>query len=351
MKHPTCTTRIALLAALALLAGPSTMVPPARADQVIDVHLEDKVPAGKRPGLIVSVFRDLSGLVLDLKRDDGKTVHRRIDNVPHDAKRTFDLPGDAGKHRYRGTLTVIFTGGERGEMNLDFEVEVVPGLGLAVRPDDLDLEARTLLLRSRRPVARLAYTVIGEDGSVLGKDDVAFSEPHAPVRLGWKQRDGKVLKIELVAVDPDGIREPLVLIPWRYHIPHQEVEFETGKWDIRPTERHKLEDSYRLLQEGIRKYGKLLDVKLYIAGYTDTVAAADYNQKLSGKRALAIARYFRDKGFRDPIFYQGFGERGLKVPTPDETDEPRNRRAEYVLAAEPPGLDVPGADARWRRLR
>ena len=77
---------------------------------------------------------------------------------------------------------------------------------------------------------------------------------------------------------------------------------------------------------------------------------ADYNLGLSQKRALSIARRFRKMGFRYPIFYQGFGERGLKVPTPDETDEPRNRRAEYVLAAEPPPIDVPGAATRWKRL-
>ena len=39
------------------------------------------------------------------------------------------------------------------------------------------------------------------------------------------------------------------------------------------------------------------------------------------------------------------------VPTPDETDEPQNRRAEYVLAAEPPSMNVAGSSKGWKRLR
>ena len=34
-----------------------------------------------------------------------------------------------------------------------------------------------------------------------------------------------------------------------------------------------------------------------------------------------------------PIYFQGFGEEVLAKPTPDETDEPLNRRALYILSA------------------
>ncbi|RME24469.1 MAG: OmpA family protein, partial [Deltaproteobacteria bacterium] len=145
--------------------------------------------------------------------------------------------------------------------------------------------------------------------------------------------------------------EDLDLVPWQWKIPHEEDVSDTGSWEIKQSELPKLERSWKLLQKGLRKYGRLLDAKLYIAGFTDTVASADYNRRLSENRARAIAQFFRKKGFRHPIYYQGFGERGLKVPTPDETDEPRNRRAEYVLAAEPPPLDVSGAELHWKRLQ
>ena len=319
-------------------------------EQVIDVHLNDKVPAGKLPSLVVSIHHDLAALTLDLKRDDGKKVNRRLNRVPRDSQRTFELPQKSGRHRYRGTLTITFQDERQGVMNLDFVAEVVPSLGLAVSRDDLDLDLHTLLLKSRRPLTKVEYLVTGDDGSLLGRDTLKL-KPGKQIKIAWKQKPGKVLKIQLIAHDTDGIFEDLELIPWSYAIPHEEVEFETGKWDIRTTEAPKLDRSYKLLKKGLAKYGKLLQVKLYIAGYTDTVAAADYNQNLSDKRALSIARHLRAKGFGHPIFYQGFGERGLKVPTPDETDEPKNRRAEYVLAAEPPPMDVPGSSSRWKRLQ
>jgi len=304
------------LAAVVLAIVPS----PALADQVLEVHLDDKVPAGKHPRLNVAVHSDLASLTLDLKRDDGKLVHQELVNVPRDSKRVFRLPADQGRHRYRGTLTVNFSGGNTGAMNLDFEVEVVA-------------------------------EVTADDGKRIDHGLVKVEPAARSVKISWKKSAAKILKIRLVAHGTDGIFEDLELVPWSYSIPHQEVEFETGKWEIRDGEKPKLNSSYALLQKGLAKYGKLLDARLYVAGHTDTVAAADYNLQLSEKRALAIAGYFRGQGFKRPIYYQGYGERGLKLPTPDETDEPRNRRAEYVLAAEPPAMNVPGSAAHWKRLQ
>jgi outer membrane protein OmpA-like peptidoglycan-associated protein len=323
----------------------------AAASDVVNVHLNDKVPSGKTPSLVVNVHQDLQALTLDLTRDDGKKIHSRLINVPRDSRRTFEIPQEKGRHRYRGTLTVTFAGGDQGAMNLDFYAEVVASLGLSANRNELDLEEHTLVLRSRRPLTRVQYWVTGDDGKSIDRGAVAQKSPDTAVQVAWKQKGGKVLKIKLIATDQDGINEDIELIPWTYSIPHEEVHFETGKWDILPGESPKLDKSYVLLQKGLQKYGKLLEVKLYIAGYTDTVAAADYNQQLSEKRARSIAEYFRAQGFAHPIHYQGFGERALKVPTPDETDEPQNRRAEYVLGAEPPPVDVPGSGGKWKRLQ
>ena len=52
--------------------------------------------------------------------------------------------------------------------------------------------------------------------------------------------------------------------------------------------------------------------------------------------------------------YEGFGEEALKVATADQTDEPRNRRADYVLGAAtapPPGSLGPlAARASWKAV-
>lgn len=322
----------------------------AAGEQVIDVRLTDKVVPGVKPSLTVSAFVDLKSIMLSLKRDDGLEIRQERDNVPRGSKRVFELPQETGRHRYRGTLKITAPSGEGGAMNLDFVAQIMPSMGLSVGQDDLDLEQRRLSLRAKRALSQIDYEITAETGEQIGQGSHPAPQPATTITLAWEQRPGRILKIHLTAHDTEGFTEVIDLFPWSWSVPHEELVFETGKWDIQPTELPKLDHSYEQLQQGLAKYGKLLPIKLYIAGYTDTVAAADYNQGLSEKRALSIARFFRQKGFAYPIYYQGFGEHALKVQTPDETDEPRNRRAEYVLAAEPPPVAVPGAAGRWKRL-
>ena len=75
---------------------------------------------------------------------------------------------------------------------------------------------------------------------------------------------------------------------------------------------------------------------LFVTGHTDTVGADKDNLALSRNRARSIATYFRQKGFRMPIFFVGYGERSLRVKTGDNVDEARNRRADYTLTLQPP---------------
>ena len=91
---------------------------------------------------------------------------------------------------------------------------------------------------------------------------------------------------------------------------------------------------------------------LYIAGHTDTVGPAAKNATLSEARAIAIGQYLRGKHLAMPIVVAGLGEALPKVATPDETDEPANRRADYVLG--PAGGTPPFQAARkatWKPLR
>ena len=70
-------------------------------------------------------------------------------------------------------------------------------------------------------------------------------------------------------------------------------------------------------------------VRVLVWGYTDTAGSADYNQRLSERRAETVARYLQSKGVsRSRMEIKGWGETHLAVQTPDNTPEQRNRRVE-----------------------
>ncbi|HEX3753870.1 MAG TPA: OmpA family protein [Rhizomicrobium sp.] len=69
-----------------------------------------------------------------------------------------------------------------------------------------------------------------------------------------------------------------------------------------------------------------------IVGHTDTSGPADYNQKLSVRRANVVVEALVDLGARrTAIHASGVGENDLAVPTPDGVKEAKNRRAVVTL--------------------
>ena len=69
-----------------------------------------------------------------------------------------------------------------------------------------------------------------------------------------------------------------------------------------------------------------------------------------GRSPSRIATWLRNHGYDKPIYYHGFGEGLLATPTGDGVDEPRNRRALYMVGANPPpaGSGVPSVG--WTEL-
>jgi outer membrane protein OmpA-like peptidoglycan-associated protein len=156
-------------------------------------------------------------------------------------------------------------------------------------------------------------------------------------------------------VSADGLVTRVELIPWSVAIDHEDVNFATNSSAIEPGEEAKLDASLARIGEVVKRSERFVKMQLYIAGHTDTVGPAGKNLALSLDRARAIAAYFRRKRLALPIVYAGFGEQVLKVSTPDETDERRNRRADYVIAplGAPPPFKGPylKAHVSWKQLR
>ena len=69
-----------------------------------------------------------------------------------------------------------------------------------------------------------------------------------------------------------------------------------------------------------------------IVGHTDTVGDAQTNEALGLTRARAVAALIvGDKLSAERTSIESHGKRNLLIPTPDNVDEPRNRRVEVTI--------------------
>jgi hypothetical protein len=69
-----------------------------------------------------------------------------------------------------------------------------------------------------------------------------------------------------------------------------------------------------------------------VAGHADRSGPADYNLRLSQRRAEAVAdELVRNGVARERISVSAYGETRPLVPTPDGVREPQNRRVEMVV--------------------
>lgn len=337
-------TRLALLTLL--------LAPLALADSV-NVSLTDKAMKGQgRPAVHVEILEPIAGFRLRLTRDDGKPFEVKGGGRPG-VTRHLELPHDEGVAQWRGELVVNLPNGQQASMPLEFRTEVVGPLAITIDKErDVDIAGRRLRFSLNQPAVKAHLTVLMDTGATVVDDDIAFSGEAAGTKLEvrWPEAKGQVLRVNLRAFGPSGVYNGVELTPWRIDIPHEEVNFASGQWDVRPEEAAKLDASVKLVLDAVAKFGALAELKLYVAGHTDTVGASAANRELSFKRARAIGGYFRQKGVRVPVLVEGFGEEALLVSTADEADEPKNRRAEYILAIDDPATkNVPFAP-RWKRL-
>lgn len=74
-------------------------------------------------------------------------------------------------------------------------------------------------------------------------------------------------------------------------------------------------------------------VRFEVTGYADTAGPADYNERLSQRRAEAVASALAAQGVpRDLIAVRWVGEMQPAVPTADGVAEPENRRVSIALS-------------------
>ena len=88
----------------------------------------------------------------------------------------------------------------------------------------------------------------------------------------------------------------------------------------------------QIIHEAAENSTRVQYTRIEVNGYADTSGSPAYNQRLSVRRAQAVAaELVRDGVPRQAITIQGFGETHLLVPTADGVREPQNRRVEIII--------------------
>jgi OmpA-OmpF porin, OOP family len=124
------------------------------------------------------------------------------------------------------------------------------------------------------------------------------------------------------AVGPDGCPIPLT-------IDLRGVNFDFDKATLRP-------DAVQILQEAVDILRKYPDLRVEVAGHTDSIGTEQYNQGLSERRARTVYDYLTNNGISSNrlVGPTGYGESRPIAPNanPDGSDNPegraRNRRTE-----------------------
>jgi outer membrane protein OmpA-like peptidoglycan-associated protein len=340
---------VVALAWIALASGPFGRM--ARA-QGVQVQFSTRVATGDKPRVTFVATEPLTSLSVELQDDAGRDTRARFGALGRGASRTVQLPAEPGRRRYTGRVTVV-RGGQTSESPLTFEAVVSPRLEITIDKARVDVAARRLEARFSRAAAKAEVKVVGSTGGppiAATEQDLGERPAGETLEITWPAvaAGAEVGRIDLRLFDTDGFYAGVSLYPWSVYIPHEEVNFATDSSAIAPAEEPKLEASYKKIADALARHRELGPIKLYVAGHTDTVGADAYNLQLSHRRARAIAAWFRRRGLRLPILYEGFGEHALRQATPDETDEVRNRRVDYILAVEDPVLKATRFQASWK---
>ena len=103
------------------------------------------------------------------------------------------------------------------------------------------------------------------------------------------------------------------------------VFFDWDKYNITP-------EGQQIIQLAAQQYRAGGSVRLQVTGYTDLSGSAGYNQRLSERRANAVANALAALGVaRTDMVVTGRGMNDPRVPTAPGVREPQNRRVEILF--------------------
>ena len=247
-------------------------------------------------------------------------------------------------------VDVVFADGYTSQAQVPISYSYGSSIEVDLSRAKADLDKKTLTVGVNAPVEDVEMLVYGAKKKLLDQKSFTLNKGPGMVTISWDAALQDVVLLD-VTFQSGSSYAGFTFSPWFLDIPHQDILFATNSATIEEAEEWKLESTLEQLKEVLDKYGSVIPVKLYIGGCTDTVGDRQSNQALSKARARSIAKWLSGHGYDQPIFYHGFGENWLAVPTKDGVNEAANRRVVYIVAANPPpsGSGVP--QVRWKALK
>jgi len=319
----------------------------------LGLKVKGKVQGEEQPQLVFSPSEDVAAVTVTMWRgDNNQKTRRALGPVKSGATKAMTVRQPKGTFHYKTKIEVAWGSGDKDTLRIQFDMARTGGFAIAIDPDEVDLDGRELSYSLSDKAEKVELRLFDEGDAQLGvvKKDLSGVAAGSKQTIAWPKPKRALAYLKLRAFSEAGFWTETTLKPVSLRIPHQDVVFDSGRAGIKASEEPKLKDTLAKLNEAVKMHAKTVGVRLYVAGYCDTVGDAAQNRILSTQRARSIALWFRRKGVKLPIFYQGFGEDVLAVKTPDETAEPRNRRALYLLSSRTPaeGSDFPKAS--WKAL-
>jgi MYXO-CTERM domain-containing protein len=337
------------------LAGLALSAVVAFATDPVSYEYSPQTDAQGKAFLTVTFNEPASGVEIIVKGDDGSTIKRKPGSVGGGKDYQISWTQKSPQVRYEMELT-----GDELSGNFSFEIIKAAAKGkvgklkfMSTREDIVDRHQAKY--ETSFALTSYEYKIIDDDGDTIANDTVTKGVNAGDTFvITWKS-SASVFMVEVRGEDEHGRFVEDRRVPYAADIPHTEVNFDSGKSDIKPGEVPKLDEALAVAFHELDALDRVneavqanLTPQLYIVGYTDTVGNGAKNQTLSNGRAKAIAKYFYEQGFWAEIYYAGMGERGLRVETDDNVDEVRNRRALYLIAFQKPASG--GLPSSWTRL-
>ncbi len=304
--------------------------------------------AGERPSFTVTAPVPVAELQIVVEAG-GQTYKHAFEQVSPGRPYTFDWSADPSVTTAAIQILCAFADGNEEEISAKIQYSYAAPLAVDLAHASADRAAARLRVPVSGPVESAEIIAWGPRKLELARAEVRVGAGPGTLDLPWPGDVAETVLLE-VTLRSGPSWTSFEYSPWFLDIPHQDVLFESDRSAILPAETPKLEDTLARLREVLDKYGSVVPVQLFVAGCTDTVGDSGHNLALSRDRARAIATWLRAQGYDRPIWYHGFGESFLAVPTGDATDNPANRRAVYLVGASPPGADAGMPAVNWTPL-